>query len=815
MNLFNPGSKSRRSPSQRVRRNRAFQPNLTAMDRRLALTGVTAAVVSSSTIADEPLRIVAVVPIVNPYANTPLVTDPDLSPAFSVQLNRPIEKDSLGFNSFKIYKISPDGSASGFDESEIQYLEEGNGSGSPGNSLLLSFITPLQLGQYELVLKNNNSLRGLDGEASVPGNQLVEVFAVGADAARLTSTRLMTQIIQESTTTLLPVVASDLNASLNQLDLPEGTNWVITPDFGGANPDDYRIALFDAQKQLILTAPGSKMLDFDEGLRTGRYFLQIYQITGMKDDLAPTIRVTVSGSMPATAASGSADSVTNRVQPINQNGSDTNADALLLNLNGIALSPAFFDHLKTAFVLTDQAGTAQAVSPSNYDPTSNQLVLLLPNYLATGRYTLSVNLPATGAASTPSVLKLGSFDNVLRNLPPDQLGTIFASQVDQNWRNPTDVLPGQSISQQFAAIEEHQFQIDLSDPNFTGQLFQVTKDSSGQTQQTLVGDISTKTFFLEPGVYQIVVRNNATTPRQVAFSIMVIDVSHDSLSVSGVGQSPASLSRATLVGNGSSTIGTQNVATNRAYTGVVAGPIALSRLAEESDQAGSQAHATREQPSISFNSSALIQSPLGTLSGSISVNSVAPIASPTTGLSASVASAMNSAIFLNPALPGSSAEIEGQSRQPRANSSTLPVPESDPGLEAPLARFAIKASGPMSAEFPPIREHAEFNEQKVASAEAQEAESATTDPAPTSANWLPTLNNLDLVMAAESDGLESPTNLADLTSPISILVATCVLAHRLKATRIGANLPDRGLIRQLWRRELSWLRGNHLFKVSP
>ena len=413
MRLFNLESNSRRSPSQGFRRSRKYRPNLAQaqMDPRLALTGVAAGIVSPSTNVAEPLRVVSVVPIENPYANTPQVVDPEHSPAFSVQFNQPIDEASLGMSSFKLYQINPDGSSANFDDSQIQHLETINGSGSNANIVLVSFTTPLQPGEYGLVVDGGNILRGLDNKATSRVDQLVEVFAVGADAASMTPTRPMAQITQESTTTVFPVVNSDLDASLNELDLPEGTNWVISPDFGAADPDDYRIALFNAQKQLIHSAPGSKMLAFSEGLQTGQYFLQIYQTKGMGSDTAPTIRVTVSGTMPAPAAP-----VTNRVQPINQNGSDPNADALLLNLNGLDLNPASFDRVKPQFVLTDQAGIERNVTPSGYDPASNQLVVLLPDYLPTGHYSLRVNLPALGADSKPTVQEIGSFDNVFAKI---------------------------------------------------------------------------------------------------------------------------------------------------------------------------------------------------------------------------------------------------------------------------------------------------------------------------------------------------------------------------------------------------------------
>ena len=401
-------------------------------------------------------------------------------------------------------------------------------------------------------------------------------------------------------------------------------------------------------------------------------------------------------------------------------------------------------------------------------------------------------------------------------MAPDQLGTIFASQVDLNWRNPTEVLPGESIREQFATIEEHKFRIDLSNLNFSGQVFQVIKDPSGQTTRVLLPGSLDKSFFLEPGVYQVVATNNALTPQQVAFSITVSDDNHDSLSLGGVGQLPAILSQATLIGNGSSTTGNQNVIGPRATVEISAGPVALARLASDADQEGAQARVTREQPSISFNSAALIQSPLGALSGSISVDPVAAIPAPATGLSASVASAMHSAIFLNPGLPGLRSDLEYPTRQSRTTAPALPVPESATGPESSPANFAADASVPDGPALPPAREPAGYRDPVVVSAGAAHNDPATTDSDSASVNWLPYLGELELVMVAEADGLESATDLADLTNPICILVATCIVAHRLKATKIGANLPDRSLFRRFWRRDWSWFRGgNQQAKACP
>ena len=798
MNFLLPTQAGRRSNSQRIRPQWKLQPTFEQLDQRLALTAsATSLPVPADLSASGPLRVEAVIPLQNPYANTPLVTVPANSPAFSIHFNQAIDVTSLSTGDFRLFQIASDGSSKELVQPRLQYLENGNAADASSMSLVLSFISPLDPGEYRLLLAATNSIQNQAIQKTTPSDQLIDEFTVGVQAANSIPVRLMGSITQDDSIVTLPVVSNDMHASLNQLDLPAGANWTIDPNFGDADPELYRFGLFDSQKQLILSAKGSNLLGLNQGLHSGRYYLQVYRTSSTAGLSNPTISLTISGTLaqPESVAVPT-------VVPFNWNGSDPNADTLLIDLTGIEVTSAFFDPAQSGFTLTDQTGQSWPVTPSGYDRTAHQLTLTLAGYLPTGQYTVAVrtaNTPGSG----PSVQNLGSFDNVFQELPADNLGTIFPDAENSSGHHPTELSPGQTVTHQFAVVLSERYQVDLSNPNLTGVLIQVIQDAAGRSANRVIDPGVGKSFSLEPGVYQIVVTNDTPISQLVSFAVNIKRVLPISLSAGGVGQLPATLTQGTLVANAPEREISQNVVRPRLDTVAdVAAPVAI-RPAPAPDSKELDSSKGRVEVSESFHSSVLLQAPLGSLSHSTTPTPHAPTSTHHSDLSGSMPDSVQNSIFLNMSPPNSLLERGLKQHSSPINLPGSPAPQQGPGLPQNLSDLRTDA-GPFVANDLPQMGQIEAG--GLGSLQVESAEVSAPEPTQllaSLADWRPT-KRLGLV-ASEAEPAEPTDELAGMASPIAIAVATCVVIRQLKAFEIGVKVIDRKFLLRAWRSGTTWI----------
>ena len=803
MKIHQQHKAGRRSISQRNRRHRNFQPTLERLDQRLALSGMTTGLISLTNPAiGQPLSIAAVIPIQNPYDNTSLVSDPTVSPAFSIHFNQPIDTTALTLSDFNLFQINADGSTRQVEQPGLRYLEDGNYSDPTSSSLILSITSPLDPGRYSLFLAATSPLNNNLQLGTPPSDQLIDQFSVGAQTANSNSVHSLGSFTQSVTTAVLPVVNNDMQGSLNELDLPDGTSWTISPSFGSADPDQFRIVLFDAQKQLILSTSGSDLLGLNQGIHSGRYYLQIYMTTSISGMSNPTIPLVVTGK--STQPVGVA---TQKVTPFNLNGSDLNPDTLLIDLTGIEVTSAFFDASQSAFTLTDQNGQSWPVKPSAYDATTKQITLALASYLPTGHYTLNV---ATAGETDPAahLLNLGSFDAVFHALTAGNLGTIFPDVVDSNDRNPTEILPGQSVIQQFAVIETQRYQVLLSNPDLSGQLVQLTRDATGKTSKVIIDLELGKSYNLTPGIYQIVAVNNTQITQRVSFAVIVNKVLPASLSLGGVAQLPATLTQSTLVANSPSIQVNEGFAhPDLQVAGEFESPIL--KAAASSDLRASQNTGGRSDTSASFSSSVLLQIPLGSLSNTTASANATALSNHASLISDSLASAVHNTIFLNPNTPN--VVIDRGAKFQSAPSGFRhdlhnPNPSQIP-FRWPSDRQM--AAGPLVADNLP--QSTQINVDHIEPTEIDTTKFSTetpSDPSLATSDWLPT-SQVESLPGPEAEPFDSTSELANMASPISMVIASCVIVRQIKTTRIGAKLFHRQLFTRSRRLALNWLGSKH------
>ena len=803
MNFSQRDRAGRASDSRRIRRTWNFQPTLERLDQRLALTSLTASLVDPGALAIAlPLRVEAVIPHRNPYADTPLVLDPANSPAFSIHFNHPIDISLSTAGDFRLDRIEADGSTTRLALPGLQYLEDGDPSAPTSNSLILSFISPLAPGHYRLFLSATNLLQGQLNPGATPGDQLIDEFAMGTQAASEMPVRSLGKITRSITTTTLPMVNNDLQASLNELDLPAGANWTIAPSFGGADPDHFRFVLLDSEMRLILSTTGSNLLGLNQGLHSGRFYLQVYQTTSIAGLSNPTIPLIVTGTM----AQPETEPILH-VTSFNLNGSDLNADTLLIDLTGIDVESAFFDSSQSAFTLTDENGQSWAVKPLAYDATTGQLTLSLAGYLPTGHYTLMA-VTASQAGSAASIRNLGSFDNVWHDLPADNLGTIFPDGQEMSGQHPTIVSPGQSVTQRFAVIKTQRYQVVLSNPNFSGKLIHLTKDATGRSSSLILDDDFAKDFGLEPGTYQIVATNNTPISQLVSFAVTINRTLPVSLSSGGVGQLPATLSQGGLVANSPSPAVSQNFA--RPYLELTPGFEVTSVLKSATGPALRipRGSGDRAEAFASFHSSAPLQASLGPLSNPASFTRAATPPTHWSSISDSLAGAVHSSVFLNTIAPNMTVK-PGLKRQPfPAESPHQPSPRPGPVSDrSPLDRRADLNS--LVANDLPRMGQSDMD--FLVSSEPETAEVSAMNQAhpPTLLARRLSTNRVKLFTGPEADAADPTNELANLTSPIGIIVVTCGILRHIKSTRIRASLPGRQFFARIWRLGANWLGGHH------
>ena len=803
MDLFKPNRAGRTSHSRRSRRTWNFQPTLERLDQRLALTTLTSGLVNPSVLAtDLPLRVQSVIRLENPYANTPLVLDPVNSPAFAIYFNHSVDSSELSAGDFQLDRIEADGSWTRLVEPGLKTLEDGNNSDASSTSLILSIISPLDPGRYRLFLSATNTIQSQPDQGATPENVLIEEFAMGAQAATAMPVHSLGKITQNVTTVNLPVFNNDIQAPLNELDLPAGTNWTIAPSLGVADPGQFRFVLFDSQMRLILSTTGTNLLGLNQGLESGRYYFQAYQTTSIADGSNPTIPLVITGTMTHREIEP-----VHQVTPINLNDSDPNADTLLIDLTGIELNSDFFDSSQSAFTLAGENGQSWAVKPYAYDPTTGQMTVSLAGYLPTGHYTLTA-VTTSEAGSAASIQFLGSFDIVLHELPVDNLGTIFPDGKEMSGQHPTTVSPGQSVIKQFSVLDTQRYQVGLSNPNLSGEFIQVTKDATGQYSSLVLGNDLAKSFSLAPGIYRIVVTNNTPINQMVSFAVTINKGLPASLSSGGVGQLPASLSQSGLVATSPSPKVSQNFAGPNLEVNPGVEFVSVPTPDNGPDLGVSRNSGDLADSSASLNSAVPLQTSLGPISNSTRfTNTMIP---PThwSAISDSLAGAVHSSVFLNTIEPNMIAEpfLKRQSFPTHSDHQTSPH-QGPVSHRSPSDRRG--ESGFLVADDSFLLSQTEVND--LESSELDVVGMLDVDqrhPTEMLAKNLPG-NQRTFFSSPEAETADSPKEQANLTSPIGIIVATCVVLHHIKSTPIRVSPPGRHLFARIWVSATNWLSRHH------
>ncbi len=757
------------------------------LDQRLALTGISAAVTSV-------LQVTAVVPIPNSLTQSAPQTDPSESPAFAVHFNRPVNLARPVGNHFELDHVNPDGSSTHVAKLDGAYRETGDGS----DTLMVSFTSAVDPGRYRLVLVGGNSLTDRNGVGTGQINQVIEEFAVGQQAADDSSIAAQKLIgVTGSTTSFtVPVVANDLNQTLNELDLPAGSHWKLDPQFGSADPDGYQMALYDAQKQLILSTRGSEIATVTQSLTSGTYFVEFYRIAPSADDQGSSLSVTLSGTaikttLPRVVA----------ITPTNSNGLGGNPDSVLIQFDRPDLDLSLLSSSSAAFSLTDAAGQTWPITPSGYDPGTGRLLLAFSSNLPTGHYAIQALLPSATAGATQTTQTLGSFNTTLRATVPGLLGTVYPGSTADDWKNLTTLQPGQTVIERFSVIEGQDYRVNVSNPNLTGQLIQLSSsDGSAVSNQRINISLGGNTSLM-PGVYAVIVTNPTAQVQSVAFSVVATALSPESLSNTGVGQLPAGLHQAVGGSSVSAAAMSQNLAPES-----VAAPNSIAALPITTNDRGldsTHSQTSGTESSGAFNIASFNQIPLGSFASTESPSTTRSVPATTDALASMNQDAINSLYAIQvsklpsfkPVPSNHPSRLQTERIQP-----TRPVPSPVTDPTATLAEQSPVVAGTS----PPILTAAAEVEVEVVTELTTTAEPAAhlaeSDPARSMI-----LRNLARSQLAESESSDVPNVLAEMSTPVGILVASCMLYRRIKVSRYGVSLPDHDLVAGWWRNGIARL----------
>ncbi len=365
---------------------------------------------------------------------------------------------------------------------------------------------------------------------------------------------------------------------------------------------------------------------------------------------------------------------------------------------------------------------------------------------------------------------LGSFDTVQQALTSNDLGTVFPTDGLASWKNATQLAPGQTTTQWISIVRSGSYQVELSNQAIGMQLIRVDDTGSELMATTTSGATSTGHYDLDPGLYQIIATNPTEVTQTVAFAASPIQSSGESLSLGGVGQMPAITNNSFLLGSATTNAGSMPAS-------VAVSPLAMVAI-DHTPQGSVGPTNIPLAATGSFRLGAFDQAPLGSFSAPNAATAPA-VTSP-----GAVAVALGSTMILDLGATTSS--------RPWIHSDDLVVQEplGSPNDSAQLAGDRPTNQPEMlTAGAGERNDVAPTNEigAAVAAAGAGDPESRLVlDTAIAAASRWPLVDQLMDEAGGESEPVSLSREIAGLASPFGLVVASCVLYHRIKVARSQA-----------------------------
>ncbi len=684
-------------------------------------------------------------------------------PRLLIHFNAPIQSASTRASDFEIDQIAEDGSISHTSFQNPLLAEFVDSANSASSSLLLTSKLPLGPGNYEVVMLRSNHLTDLSRTIRTsPTDQVLLKFSTEGSMA--SSGRDLGTVDATTSFSGLPVDPQAADAMLSKITVGAGKGWTFSPTFQGQSPDHYRVNLFDANQELIASTSADDLTTINQHLFPGTYYVEFYSKDPANLATSDLVDLKVVGTTPSLGPLNVAS-----VAAINRNDLSEDPDSIVVQFAGSSLPSSLPITQPPNFFLVDARGDHSRIMPIAYDSATNQMTLALSGSLPTGHYTLEVGLSQSAMTPGSSLETVGSFDTVSRALPANDLGTIFPSSSVAEWKNPTWIAPGGSVGQQFSIIQGEHYEVKLSNPNLTCELFQMTTDGRKLATSRMIEIVPGGKYYLEPGVYEFVAGNASPTQQQVSFSVMPSQTTAESLATGGVVQMASSGGQWTLVGGSTPVIGNQNVV---AFT-----PVSSSNSVSASPAPGRTSTTSAPIDSTgSFTIVALNQTPVGSFSA---IQSSSPSTARDSPISTeAMVATINSTIFLTP----SSTTLKlGQPRSSFSpNLKTAPIspevnPNPTPGQESGAEGRASQAD---QTQLPGSSTEVEAATVPTGLPGETLVDATVNDVVRLVAIDEPTLNT-----RADAEPATISVRFADMASPLGLLMGACFVYRRIKLER--------------------------------
>ena len=758
-------------PMDKRRRHRGVRLLFDRLDQRLAFAGLAAGLAPPTMAAD--VFMADGVTIRTGLDLTGSTASEAVPPTFQVHFNHALSRFWLPSGDFRVEQLQGDGSSSTLSAQDVRISEAIDGIDPATLDVTLALTAASSDAQYQFVLLGSSCLSDTDGNSLGTGgrDEVLTSFTVGAGSGATDHSQPLGILTGSASKVVLPVTDDPQSSPLARFNVPSGSVSTLATDFGGADPSRFQVNLFNDEEELIATASGSDLSAINQNLVPGRYDIQIVRqgLAAAGDPSVVTLSLT---SVPVSRTLPTVRSIT----PINFNRLADDSDSIVVQFGDSPVAPETLRGADSIFSLADGTGKSWSLSAIAYDSVSNRLFFAFPQALPAGQYMLMAG-SSDGAGS--SAANLGSFVVQSTMLPGNDLGTILTGASVMTWKNQAELTPGQGVVQYFSVVQGQTVQVALSNDEVEAELTRV--DQAGN--RTSLGPVDGKShgvpFTLSPGIYAIVATNRSTETQQVGFAVNWVATSHESLILGGVGQLPATtgtlLSLNSSAANSATVVPIGSRSQQPERSEAIAGTV--GKIAANSTD---PAESIASSPQFWLN-----QTPIGTLSGGgvQSSSSETTAAVPATG----VVMALNSSICLTTISTGL------PTRRARADATT--VPGGPVIVRDESSEFAADVSGAVIGQ--PSRLMTTTNASGPSDEITAEAWTAAGEPAEIGrAGAVEAVLQTAEFSAPEPTGIGDealpPTLTAGFASPLSILVAGCLVARGFKRAGLMKSWLRRG-----------------------
>ncbi len=436
----------------------------------------------------------------------------------------------------------------------------------------LSLATPLQPGQYQVVLLGFNGVQGTDGSFvnTLGQDQTLASFTVASPGATLADARYL-GVVRSSVRTVqgsLDLASHPSDVALYSFVVPSGSTWRLGAEVQAeriGSPIDTVLTLFDARGHVLavddMGRPDASLDPYlFQAVSPGLYYLGVSgsgNVPGKPGGY--DVALGIAGSNAQTQPSG-AFQLQVVADPISK---PTTVTSFQINTDSITAQPIGFsigfsgaiqiapdgslraESANRDLVLVDQNGRSWPIQAVALSHSQSTLTYVFDQTMPAGHYRLK--LAEQGGLADLAGQRLqapGRPDGVLAefdvapvsSLPdPGQLGPVFPGGSGILSLPPVDLQAGEAWSTRFETVANGltSFQVDVREGLVQVDLF----GASGELAQSFITDKPRSTLPLKAGVWTVKIRAITGNPAHIQASL--ITTKPESLLENGVGQGPA------------------------------------------------------------------------------------------------------------------------------------------------------------------------------------------------------------------------------------------------------------------------------------